>query len=543
MGKPRNKKVQPYILFCTEQEQTVKELSGKTIPQLVELCSEAWSSLDSGRRQRYVDMAKEYTAKGYFCGTASSSVPDGSGGPADDLTGKFDCYGRSELAKQEERRRAKFWKDAMKADVDARIERAKNDNRIPQMVIHIASINTWLELDTGEVIPSEIGMVRMSVQDGVIERYNQMVGPGVMPVGYKSDAMTNSQKYHKIWLDNPELSENYKTIVDAILDAVKVSSEDGASVPRGTNVTRAGLDIDIERRCKRENVDMSPAALAAVNYQLCPIYVMSHEMERVRKGFKWLCDKASEQEEEKEVKVEFTFYDLPYFFWRMIEEAPYEYQKKITLTVAEAHLKSDVFLYVRGVSCRFHDSVESCCCAGGRATRLAFVVCDFCCQLYSQRPLEGRHVPNGIPVVDYVSEQSLEVGSGGSFSRSLQRDLRPELEMVPSRSSVELTMDEGQRFSDKHPLSNVLIKRDGEYFVRGAAAANTPLPHLPARVLEQLEGASAAASKASMTGTFYSMDDDPHSIRNLVAAASSIAIDTGVEDDTMSFVSAQEKWN
>ena len=61
---------------------------------------------------------------------------------------------------------------------------------------------------------------------------------------------------------------------------------------------------------------------------------MSHEMDRVRKGFKWLCDKASEQEEEKEVKVEFTFYDLPYFFWRMIEENPYEYQKKITLTVS-----------------------------------------------------------------------------------------------------------------------------------------------------------------------------------------------------------------
>ena len=117
-------------------------------------------SLDSDRRQRYVDMAKEYSAKGYFCGTSSSSSapPDGLGAmgwgggpPADDLAGKFDCYGRSELAKREEKRRAKFWKDAMKADVDARVERAKNDNRIPQMVIHIASVNTWLELGTTNV--------------------------------------------------------------------------------------------------------------------------------------------------------------------------------------------------------------------------------------------------------------------------------------------------------------------------------------------------------------------------------------------------------
>lgn len=126
--------------------------------------------------------------------------------------------------------------------------------------------------DTGEVIPSEIGLVRMSVQDGVIERYNQMVSPGAMPVGYKSDALTNSQKYHKIWLDNPELSDNYKTVVDAIVKDVRVvAADDGAG--RGANVARAGLDIDIERRCKRENVEMTPAALAAVKYQVLRINI------------------------------------------------------------------------------------------------------------------------------------------------------------------------------------------------------------------------------------------------------------------------------
>ena len=38
------------------------------------------------------------------------------------------------------------------------------------------------------MIPSEIGVVRMSIQDGVVSRYNQMIGPGTLPVGYKSDA-------------------------------------------------------------------------------------------------------------------------------------------------------------------------------------------------------------------------------------------------------------------------------------------------------------------------------------------------------------------
>jgi len=522
MGKPRGKKVQPYILFCTEQEQTVKELSGKTIPQLVELCSGAWSSLSPEKRQRYVDMSKEYSSKGFFGGYSDTGAGE-SGPPLDDLAGKFDCYGRSEVAKLEERRQAKFWADATKADVNARIERAKIDNRIPQMAIHIASVNTWLELDTGEVIPSEVGMVRMSVQDGVVVRHNQLIGPGTLPVGYKSDALTNSQKYHKIWLDNDQLSENYKAIVNGIAATVRANPGDGA------NATPAGLDIDIEKRCQRENVEMSGAAKAAVKHKLCPIYVMTHEMERVRKGFKWLCDKAQQEKGEDEVKLEFTFYDLTYLFWRLIEEAPYEFQKRITLTVAEAHLKSDVFLYVRGVSCAFHDSVESCCCAGGRATRYAFVVCDFCCQLYSQRPMEGRHVPGGISVVDYVSEQTIESGAtaaAGNFSRNLQRDQRLELEMVPSGSNVGMEMDESQRFSDKHPLSDVLSKKEGRYFVRPRPADKAPLPQLPPHILEQLGEAAPAqmtsSSTAAASRTFHTLDN---------------------EDDTVSFVSAQEKLN
>ena len=36
-----------------------------------------------------------------------------------------------------------------------------------------------------------------------------------------------------------------------------------------------------------------------LSLQLCPIYVMTHEMERVRKGFKWLCDKAQQEEKDE----------------------------------------------------------------------------------------------------------------------------------------------------------------------------------------------------------------------------------------------------
>ena len=87
-------------------------------------------------------------------------------------------------------------------------------------------------------------------------------------------------------------------------------------------------------------------------------------------------------------------------------------------------------------------------------------------------------------------------------------------------------MDESQRFSDKHPLSDVLSKREGRYFVRPRPADKAPLPQLPPHILEQLGEVAPAqitsSSTAAASRTFHTLDN---------------------EDDTVSFVSAQEKLN
>ena len=91
-----------------------------------------------------------------------------------------------------------------------------------------------------------------------------------------------------------------------------------------------------------------------------------------------------------------------------------------------------------------------------------------------------------------------------------------------------MEMDESQRFSDKHPLSDVLFKREGRYFVRPPrpAADKAPLPQLPPHILEQLGEAAPAQTTSSSTA----------------AAAASRTFHT-LDDDTASFVSAQEKLN
>lgn len=87
-GKGRK---QPYVLFCQEQSDVDPALRGKTLPQLVSLCNERWTSLEPRDRQRYVDMAREYNRPGAYPG---SEPPPADG----DWRGRFDCYGRSMAA-------------------------------------------------------------------------------------------------------------------------------------------------------------------------------------------------------------------------------------------------------------------------------------------------------------------------------------------------------------------------------------------------------------------------------------------------------------
>ena len=92
---PKTKK-QPYIFFCEERRQTDPNLKGMKLPELVEACSQAWTSLNADVRDRYVQMAKEFNECGGFFGAKSHEEDK------DDeklgLKGRFDCLGRSLLA-------------------------------------------------------------------------------------------------------------------------------------------------------------------------------------------------------------------------------------------------------------------------------------------------------------------------------------------------------------------------------------------------------------------------------------------------------------
>lgn len=95
----------------------------------------------------------------------------------------------------------------MKDDISRNID----GESVADFRFHIMSVNSWVVMDqTGETIPCEIALVEISLRSGISRKYIQLIDPGEIPKGYQADVKINSEKYHGIQLNNPELTNSYK---------------------------------------------------------------------------------------------------------------------------------------------------------------------------------------------------------------------------------------------------------------------------------------------------------------------------------------------
>ena len=167
----------------------------------------------------------------------------------------------------------------MRDDITARVLKRDKTSSVPMMRVHILSVSNWIEgHGDDKIFPAEIGLVTVSVRDGVTSRLNQMIDPGELPLGFRAEAKNHSKKHHQVWLDNPELSGNYDRIVDRIRAVVTARPDDDESF--------AGADIDLRSRLEEANVEVTKHVAAAEENNLLPIYVMPTERRETIKSMR-----------------------------------------------------------------------------------------------------------------------------------------------------------------------------------------------------------------------------------------------------------------
>ena len=258
----------------------------------------------------------------------------------------------------------------MIADIVQRVQNAHEIGELPTMRINVMSINAWLE-DVDIITPAEIGLVQFNLEEGVSQVLNQLVDPGPIPKGYRGDMKILSDKYHKIWMDNRELSDDYEGIMVAIRDFVTRDKSSRVETYAGEGITVEG-DFQLSKTLIEEQTQRR---IDNQNRDFLPIFVMPGPMkERCIRSLDWLALKAQVSSGIEmlflksqllpsipplfsQMACEFTFFELPRLFYEILQvlsgASPSFANLSIpTLAIAEAHLNKDVLLYTPGVSCR-----------------------------------------------------------------------------------------------------------------------------------------------------------------------------------------------
>ena len=115
----------------------------------------------------------------------------------------------------------------------------------------------------------------MTLREGIVRKFVQMIDPGDLPEGFKGEMMINKEKYHDIWLDNNELSDSYDEILTSIVEILKVRGGERFGGDRVSFNTEHGITEPSAVKCAR-------------NRKLLPVYVMPKKKKFISRSIEWL---------------------------------------------------------------------------------------------------------------------------------------------------------------------------------------------------------------------------------------------------------------
>ncbi|XP_040565141.1 protein maelstrom homolog [Lepeophtheirus salmonis] len=334
------KKKAPFVCFCLEQARLQPRLKGKSIPELVDLCSDDWNGLSKSERDRF--------AQNKQIGETTSPVESKKGE-------RYDSFGRPLSFLMQKERETKETAKLRRRDILERAGVAHNK----KSNFHFMDVTLWVCTNEGKSLPAEIAIIVMNMIEGITQRFVQKIHPGTPPLGYQGDMKKNSDIGHGIWLDHQdELNSDYLAIVNKITDILTPGKDD------------------------------SPA----VQSKLLPIFVAPSDLESIRAAMQWLILAAGQDPS----MINIVPYEAHILLWDLLSVAPFKTPESDipTMNLAKAHLEGVTFLNVDEAACDFHKSKDSTNCALLKATRLAFKICEFCCFAYDLDAVEGSHYPS-----------------------------------------------------------------------------------------------------------------------------------------------------
>lgn len=240
--------------------------------------------------------------------------------------------------------------DLIRNTISTMLDDAVAKNELEKLEFYFISFAYFCVTSSGTYIPAEMGLIRYSLKEGVMDKLHMRIDPGKLPLGMAYDAKQLSENEHQLPI--PPDAEGEKDNDEIILKLFSFLSQQEKMPPLFTDANDIRMVENILKGI------LNQGAMDENTLLVCPLSEMFYQLKRATESFGM---------------------DIKTF--------PSVY-------IAQAIIQKDVYEYTKDIACDYHESMgNGKYCPLSRCIRWAFIISDSCCLDLSIEMKPGRHLP------------------------------------------------------------------------------------------------------------------------------------------------------
>lgn len=313
--------------------------------------------------------------------------------------------------------------DLIKNTISDMLDKAVANNELEKLEFYFISFAYFCVTSGGTYIPAEMGVVRYSLKDGIMDKLHMFIDPGKLPLGMAYDAQQHSESDHQLPIPPNAMGE--KDNDEIILKLFSFLSQQEKMPPLFTETTEIKMVENILKGI------LNQGSMDENTLLVCPLSEMFFQLKNATETFGL---------------------DIKTF---------------PSVHIAQAIIQKDVYEYTKDISCDVHeDKGNGKYCALSRCVRWAYIISDSCCLDLSIEMKPGRHLPmnadTGLCNTTEIDDSSSYISNrmdNCSFvsSSDLTHVTNPKMSKLP-KSHYDSVDDKSKVFSHSRGL-----KYDSEY--------------------------------------------------------------------------------
>lgn len=274
------------------------------------------------------------------------------------------------LTMVEAEQKAKIAKtDMIKNTISDMLDKAVANNELEKLEFYFVSFAYFCVTSGGTYIPAEMGLVRYSLKDGVMDKLHMFIDPGKLPLGMAYDAKQHSETDHQLPI--PPDAKGEKDNDEIILKMFSFLSQQEKMPPLFTETNDIKMVENILKGI------LNQGSMDENTLLVCPLSELFYQLKRATESFGL---------------------DIKTF---------------PSVHIAQAIIQKDVYEYTKDISCDFHEEEgNGKYCPLSRCVRWAYIISDSCCLDLSIEMKPGRHLPMN---ADTALCNTTEIGDTSSY--------------------------------------------------------------------------------------------------------------------------------